>query len=269
MKRKLLILIGIGACALLSGCGAVPPASTEFSGFVTEQETGVLPEDTTETVKATEVVETTEEPDPEGTVRTTAEDLKKLPAEIQEVFFGDGKFYDTGEKKEFTWKSYQVTDPYDGISDSVRGEMFLVSDVDMDGEQELLVYLMPRDPERESIINAVSIFDLSKGAVYSHPHRFRGVKDVFENGIMGGSSGAADNYWYRISFDGEKETETMLEYSEMTIGAPNNIAYYIENKEVSEEEYNDYTMQIFDKQEGHDGVIQILWSNKHLSDIIE
>ena len=242
-----------------------------ISGFVTEQETGVLQEDTTETVEAMETVETTEEPDPEGTVRTTAEDLKKLPAEIQEIFFGDGKFCDTGEKKEFTWTSYQVTDPYDGISDSVRGEMFLVSDIDMDGEQELLVYLMPRDPERESIINAVSIFDLSKGTVYSHPHRFRGVKDVYENGIMGGSSGAANNDWYRLSYDGEKETRTMLAYSEMKIGYQDDTVYYIGNEEVLREEYCAYIRQLLNAPDGDDIPIElrILWSNEHLSDIIE
>lgn len=94
MKRKLLILIGI--CALLSGCGAKPSASTEFSGFVTEQKTGILPGDATE---AAEAEKTTEEPDPEGTVRTTAEDLKKLPAEIQEIFLVSGSFMIQGKRK--------------------------------------------------------------------------------------------------------------------------------------------------------------------------
>lgn len=278
MKRKLLILIGIGACALLSGCGAVPPASTEFSGFVTEQETGVLPGDATE---AAEAEKTTEEPDPEGTVRTTAEDLKKLPAEIQEIFFGIGKFYDTGEKKEFTWKSFQVTDSYDGISDSVRGGEFLVSDIDMDGEQELLVYLMPRDPERGSIDGEVRIFDLSKGTVYAHPHCFRG-SDVYPNGIMGGASSASDYDWYRISFDGEKETETVLAFSRRK-GNSDNTAYYIGHgevvreetrdlsREISREEYCAYIMQLLDAPAGDDipADLRILWSNEHLSDIIE
>ena len=270
MKGKLLILIGIGACALLSGCGAVPPASTEFSGFVTEQETGVLPEDTTETVEATETVETTEEPDPEGTVRTTAEDLKKLPAEIQEIFFGDGKFYDIGEKKEFTWKSFQVTDSYDGISDSVRGGEFLVSDIDMDGEQELLVYLMPRDPERGSIDGEVRIFDLSKGTVYAHPHCFRG-SDVYPNGIMGGASSAYDYVWYRISFEGEKETETVLAYSRKKNGNQYGTAYYFGDEEISREEYCAYIRQLLNAPDGDDIPIElrILWSNEHLSDIIE
>ena len=270
MKRKLLILIGIATCALLSGCGALPPASTEFSGFVTEQETGVLPEDTTETVEAMETVETTEEPDPEGTVRTTAEDLKKLPAEIQEIFFEDGKFYDTGEKKEFTWKSFEVTDSYDGISDSVRGGEFLVSDIDMDGEEELLIYLMPRDPERGSIEDEVRFFDLSKGIVYAHPHCFRG-SDVYKNGIMGGASSAYDYVWYRISFEGEKETETVLAYSRKKNGNQYGTAYYIGDEEISREEYCAYIRQLLNAPDGDDIPIElrILWSNEHLSDIIE
>lgn len=270
MKRKLLILMGV--CALLSGCGAVLPASTEFSGFVTEQETGVLSEDTTETVEDTEAVETTEEPDPEGTVRTTAEDLKKLPAEIQEIFFGDGKFYDIEEKKEFTWKSFQVTDPgYRDTPTSVRGEIFLVSDIDMDGEQELLVYLRTCHPAQESIRSEVRIFDLSKGTVYAHPYAFRGVAHVYENGILIGVGGAADSDWYRISFDGEKETETVLAYSEMKIGNPDNTAYYIGNEEVLGDEYDEYISQLLDAPDG-DGIpgeLQILWSREHLSDIIE
>ena len=268
MKRKLLILIGIGTCAFISGCGAKPSASTEFGSAVTEQETGILSADATEsmeTVEATEAEGTTEEPDPEGTVRTTAEDLKKLPVEIQEVFFEDGKFYDTREKKEFTWKSFQVTDSYDGISDSVRGGEFLVSDIDMDGEQELLVYLMPRDPERGSIDGEVRVFDLSKGIVYAHPHPFRGVAHVYENGILIGSSGASDNDWYRISYDGEKETETVLAYTRMTNKDPG-IVCYIGNEETTEEEYDDYIRQLFDEQ---DGASPILWSREYLSDIIE
>ena len=266
MKIKLLVLIGI--CVFLFGCGAKQFASLKSGSSVTEQEIGVLHEDVTETVEATEVVETTEEPDPEGTVRTTAENLKKLPIEIQKIFFGGGKFYDTGEKKEFTWKSYQVTDPYDGISDFVRGEEFLVSDVDRDGEQELLVYLLPCNSERGSIINAVRIFDFSKGTVYTHPHRFRDVKDVYENGIMGGSSGASNYNCYRISYDGEKETKTMLACTEMINKAPGT-AYYIGDEKKSEEEYYNYIRQIFDEQDGHDGASQILWSREHLSDIIE
>ena len=272
MKGKLLILIGIGACALLSGCGAVPPASTEFSGFVTEQETGVLPGDATD---AAEAEKTTEEPDPEGTVRTTAEDLKKLPAEIQEIFFGIGKFYDIGEKKEFTWKSFQVTDSYDGISDSVRGGEFLVSDIDMDGEQELLVYLTSCAPGWGSIRSEVRIFDLSKGTVYAHPHCFRG-SDVYPNGIMGGASSAYDYDLYRISFDGKKETETVLAFSRMKNGNADNTAYYIGHeedlsREVSREEYCAYIRQLLDAPAGDDIPIElwILWSREHLSDIIE
>ena len=271
MKRKLLIVIGIGACVFFSGCGALPPASTEFSGFVTEQETGVLPEDTTETVEAMETVETTEEPDLEGTVRTTEEDLKKLPAEIQEIFFGDGKFYDIEEKKEFTWKSFQVTDPDDGTSDVVRGEIFLVSDIDMDGEQELLVYLRTCHPAQVSIRSEVQIFDLSEDTVYAHPYAFRGVAHVYENGILIGVGGAADSDWYRISFDGEKETETVLAYSEMKIGNPDDTAYYIGNEEVLGDEYDEYISQLLDAPDG-DGIpeeLQILWSREHLSDIIE
>ena len=247
MKRKLLILIGIGTCAFISGCGAKPSASTEFGSAVTEQETGILSADATEsmeTVEATEAEGTTEEPDPEGTVRTTAEDLKKLPVEIQEVFFEDGKFYDTGEKKEFTWKSFEVTDSYDGISDSVRGGEFLVSDIDMDGEQELLVYLMPRDPERRSIDGEVRIFDLFKGTVYAHPHLLRGVKDVYPNGIMGGSSSAFASDGYRISFDGEKETKTVLAYSRKKNGNQYGTAYYIGDEEISREEYCAYIRQL-------------------------
>ena len=92
---------------------------------------------------------------------------------------------------------------------------------------------------------------------------------MYENGIVGGSSGANYIHWFRISYDSEKETETMLAYTEMNNSAPNHTAYYIGDKETSEEEYYDYSRQIFDEQDGHDGASQILWSREHLSDIID
>ena len=260
MKKKILLFIGI--CTVLSGCGVHSDTSSESYSITSEQESGILSAKDTEAVGVTDTTEE-EPPDPEGTIRTTAEDLKKLPTEIQDIFFGDGQFYDIEEKKEFTGKTFQVTDTYDSSLVPIHWESFLVADIDQDGEEELAVCISPYYPEQSSIRSEVRIFDLSGGTVYAHPHSFRGVKDIYENGIIGGSSGASDNDWSRISYDGKEETRTVEAYTRMTTEEPG-IAYYISDEETSEEKFDDYISRIFDKQDGHTGVSQILWSREDL-----
>lgn len=265
MKRKLLSIIGI--CVMLTGCG-VHTYRTSQSVTVNKGPSRRNQVPATETVETTEnmaVTEDTEEADPEGTIRTTAEDLKKLPPEIQSIYDGNGTFYDTEEKKEFTKESFRVTDPDSGLSTAVLWNEFFVSDIDGDGEYELGVYL-EREDDNVSIYNEVRIFDLSQGTVYAHPYPFRGVASVYENGVFVGSSGAVDNVLYRISFDGEKETETVEARSE-TKGAK--VHYSIGSEEVTEEEYYDYISRKYGINEEHTEIARILWSNEYIREIAE
>lgn len=256
MKRKIMILACV--CVMLSGCGAKSPAATESVGIAAEEGS-----QDTETVEGTD---TMEEADPEGTIRTTAEDLKKLPPEIQEIFFGSGEFYDVEEKKTFTKGSFRLTDSDNGLSTTMLWNEFLVADVDQDEEYELGVY-MEREDDNVSMDNEVRIFDLSKGTVYAHPHRFRGVKEVYENGVLVGSSGAADNRFYRISYDGKEQTENVEAYS--TLGSNGIIHYYISDEEVTEEEFYDDIGKKYGMGDKHVEITQILWSNEYIRDVIK
>lgn len=270
MKKKLFLLTGI--CILLTGCGAKMPTATESVGFATEKDGALETEaaiEETETMAVTE--DTEEEPDPEGTIRTTAEDLQKLPPEIQSIYNGNGTFYDLDEKKEFTKKSYRLTDGLDGLPIAVRWTRFLVADIDQDGEYELEVYMRKKGIREDDcngyVKHEVRIFDLSRGTVYAHPYPFRGVNDVYENGVLVGSSGAADNDWYEIRYDGEKETQTVEAYSAM--GEDGSIYYYVDNREVSEDEFYDYIGKKYGIEGNHTEIRQILWSEEDLDNVIE
>ncbi len=182
--------------------------------------------------------------DPEKEVQITLQDLEKLPKEIHDIIYGDGTFYDIEERKEFTKAGYQLTRKGGELSSGVIWEEFNVADVDQDGEYELFVYLSVPEGDFE-LNNEIRIFDLSEGTVYAHPSWFRAVEDIYENGVVSGSSGANAASYYLFSFDGEKASEIDIMHTEMENTAEaaergDFTAYFIGEEKVSAEDFDAY-----------------------------
>lgn len=256
MKKRILILMGV--CFMFAGCGAKSSKTLETSQLSDTE--------ATEDVAGSEALG--EQADPEGTIRTTADDLLKLPQEIKDVLFGDGHFYDVEEKKEFTRESFQVMDPNADQLTAVLWKEFLVADVDQDGEDELAVYITALDGAL--VDHEVRIFDLSDGTVYAHPYVFRAVAAVYENGIFIASGGAADNIWYRIQYDGEDEVQTVEAYSETKFVEEEgtSVHYYIGDEEVPEEELYEYIGKRYGINGERGEFDRILWSEENIEDVM-
>ena len=106
-----------------------------------------------------------------------------------------------------------------------RIESYVVVDFDHDGYCEVVVYLTS-SPEDEVII-----FHCENGIVYGYNFVVRAAKWIAPGGYLYGSSGAADNDTYTLVFDKDKYTQIEK------CGTESDGTYYVDGKEVSEEEY--------------------------------
>lgn len=251
MKKEMLLIIG--SCFLLAGCGDTAPINSAVADTESVTEESTVQEET--------FTDTEEETEPVGN-RTSVDDLKKLPQEIQNVIYGDGVFYDLEFEKEFTRATYQLpkSDGENNWFCDATWEEFAVADVDQDDDYEFLVYLSTAEGFDGLDCEEARIFDFSNGTVYAHPHPFRGVSLLYENGVLVGSSGAADNQWYTLQYEGETETEKVLAYSKTDY-------FCIGEEEVSEDEFYDYIYTKYGSYDQEGEVARILWSKERCEDV--
>lgn len=256
-KRKMLV---IGICFLLQGCRAVTIKSDSAALDSTTKQ--LQNEEQTADINGTEAVVAAD-----GMIQTTMDDLQKLPQEIQDILFGDGRFYDVEENKEFSRATLQMTNCETDSSTDVLWNEFLVADVDQDGEYELAVHMIGKD-EDCLIDYDVLMFHLSEGTVYAHPYSFRAIAGVYDNGVVLGSSGAADNVWYHIQYDKEAESQTVEAYSETTYseGEGAQIHYYIDGEMVSKATFYEYIGEKYGIENMRGENAQILWSEEKIED---
>ena len=257
MKKRIMLVIGI--CFLLAGCRAVTAKSDSVAlDSATKQ---LQREEQSADINGTEAVVA------DAMIRTTTSDLQKLPQEIQDILFGDGRFYDVEENKEFSRATLQMTDCDTDSSTDVLWNEFLVADVDQDGTYELAVHMTGKDEECLMEYD-VLMFHLSEGTVYAHPYSFRAITGVYENGVVLGSSGAADNVWYHIQYDKEVESQTVEAYSETayTEGEGARIHYYIEGEMVSEGTFYEYIGEKYGSENIRGENAKILWSEEKIKD---
>lgn len=134
----------------------------------------------------------------------------------------------------------------DGINrtDDLIAKPSKVAAVDFDGDgiMEYVVLLDLYQPEsKEPFDGEYLVLHYYDGIVYGYHHVFRGMEQLNTNGTYIGSSGASDNQKLTLSFDKEKEIETVLasSVSDYT-GEVASVKYYIGKKEVAEDEFNQY-----------------------------
>lgn len=147
------------------------------------------------------------------------------------VLSGKKPFVSAGEGcQEFYWDEYNwcLLQPVT----SFQPGWFIVVDMDRDGEEEIILYSWPESTQ---------VMDYQDGKVYVYQFIFRGMSGVLSNGIYESSGGASNWGFHRITaFDhGTYEAET-LAYTD----SYQDFEYYeVEGREVTFQEFNEYTEQ--------------------------
>ena len=140
-------------------------------------------------------------------------------------------FVSAGEGcQEFYWNEYNwcLLQPVT----SFQPERFIIVDMDHDGEEEVVLYSWPESTQ---------VMDYQDGKVYVYQFIFRGMSGILPNGVYE-SSGGASNWGFHMTtaFDhGTYEAET-LAYTD----SYQDFEYYeVEGREVTFQEFNEYTEQ--------------------------
>ena len=140
-----------------------------------------------------------------------------LPDEIVDILSNNAKFIDV--------KSY------------------IICDLDDDKEQELIVKM--EKPSEDSYLDCIYIFDKQDKNVYAYLYSNRDICHVYQNGILEGTSGAADVMYYKVAFNREKRSEDIVAQS---IGDITRCTYKINKKNVSEEKFYRYISKFSDEK---------------------
>ena len=123
-------------------------------------------------------------------------------------------------------------------------ERFAVVDMDGDGIPEVVLQFA-------NLQGDLAVLHYEDGTVYGFNFGYRsGLYDVKEDGIHFGSSGAADNGYYRLAFNKDKYENIALAHTASGKDANGNyvVTCYIGEKEVTEEEYELFAEQLSKKK---------------------
>jgi len=221
MKKKLVISILLACAITMCACGnkgSEDSRSSELSSEVTEG---------TETEMGSEIEKGTEtdiEQESEGDVNEVLSvPISELPEELQDIysnmymgFVPKDEYIPNGETPQELIEVIQGTRKFVNTDDDnreiymselmrdslpFRPDRYMIADLDSDGYNEIMVSGLPESNE---------FFHYEDGVVYGYRFNYRGSKDIHENGLIGGSGGAAYNYYYRLDFDKEHYTRTNL-----------------------------------------------------------
>ncbi len=120
-------------------------------------------------------------------------------------------------------------------------------DFDNDGMDEVVILtnIINEDSENSTEIEYL-VFHYYNGRVYGYEHIYRGMEGLDTSGNYIGSSGAGDNKFFGITFEGEVEVEKILAesttiYDETRCSdSTKAIWFFIGDEEVKEDEYLKY-----------------------------
>lgn len=167
-----------------------------------------------------------------------------VPQEIVEVLLYDKEFIYNSEYYNAdddnvvkVTKMSDFKDIYGSNPEAIRRiDKFVVADINQDGYSEVVVYMKyPGDD--------VIVFHSENGIVYGYNFVFRAAKDIAPSGYLYGSSGAADNDTYTIIFNKDKYT------TKERCGTDSDGTYYVDEVEVSREEYLTVSDEVWGKGE--------------------
>ena len=164
---------------------------------------------------------------------TTGDVAKITPQEIKDVILNDAAFISTEENCEETRLS-----EFDFFNGEVQKDIletgrYVIVDLDNDGYNEVILEVYADTPEPQ-----LEVFRLEEGQVYGYQFPYRAMQWISADGVIEGSSGAAYNDTYRLSFD-------KAEYEEIILANDRDGSYYIDGKEAEWNEYNDFIDDTF------------------------
>lgn len=208
------IVIVCVTCILLNGCGTTTVKDKHKTG---------------KEVRSNSVTETL---------------YNNLPDEIVDILSNNEKFIDVKSKKSATVNTLELKDTNEEI---VFGKQYwksyIICDLDDDKEQELIVKM--EKPSEDSYLDCIYIFDKQDKNVYAYLYSNRDICHVYQNGILEGTSGAADVMYYKVAFNREKRSEDIVAQS---IGDITRCTYKINKKNVSEEKFYRYISKFSDEK---------------------
>ncbi len=126
------------------------------------------------------------------------------------------------------------------FDESLALDNYAVVDLDRDNIPEVIVNLS------SGIDGWIIVLRYYEGSVYGYPFVYRGLQSPKTDGTYSASSGAFDNSILEMSFNGLELNVKILGHS---ILMNEDVEYYIADEKVSEEEYNNFLKNFFDKED--------------------
>lgn len=185
-------------------------------------------------------------PETQVNVETKQEDLDKLPEALQQVISGEGTFLDVKQKKEYSMQTYML-ECEDKETVPASWESYIVSDVDGDGERELVIQV--DDKKNPDSANAsVCVLDVQGDTVFCYWYSKREILNVYKDGVMLGIGGEKDKIYYTVDYNG-------MEYIDINVAKTNYTTlsgteceeYFVGQRRVSEKEYRQFMKKYSDK----------------------
>lgn len=167
------------------------------------------------------------------------EGLDKLPEVIRQVLDGEGTFVDVEQKKAFSMETYRVQTEMGHTVQACWGK-YIVSDIDGDGERELIVQI--KNDEKEDAQDAsVRVLDLQGDTVFCYCYPDGGIVHVYKDGVMEGSSVVGDNCFFTAEYSGmDYENIRVAECLSTCKDEKSRVEYYIGQSKVTEKEFKQF-----------------------------
>lgn len=233
MKKKLLILLTVGVLSVFAGCDK-KEGTKEVDTIEKPEITATVaptkePENTTKPVEPNSEITTTTEPDVE-----VDDDLSLM----QKALLNKEKVkLVTGEEKQYLNDILKI-DSYgeEEKENSKKYDFFYYVDMDGNGTKEVAL-------STTYLGGDILIFFEIEGEIYAQEWPYRGMKPLYNDGVMEGSNGAGDHVISKvteITKEGVKEELIVNiitdDYSQEDVGA----RYYTKYSEEGEITYDEY-----------------------------
>lgn len=160
-------------------------------------------------------------------------DVSSIMRTYRSILRGESTFFSIVAEENINLNQLNLTVAVDDSdSDMVNVSQFAILDLDGDGTEELVLQLKVYDEDGYAFV----ILHQQDDVIYGHTIWRRGFRDLKADGSFFFSSGAADNGWGTLQFDGEILTRIEKARSRSYYDDDNNffIEYFVDGTSVTE-----------------------------------
>jgi len=170
------------------------------------------------------------------------------------VLLNNAEFFSIDNQRKLTLDDFLTNQELYGVVFKVT--RFTVLDLDGDKAPEVVLELtVANNPEFYEVLHDVN------GTVYGYNLVYRGLEALKTDGTFLYSNGAADNGYGKLSFQADAYETEILGYTESSQSNTGiTIAYFIDNKSVTEEAYQSFSQE----QDGKDDVVWYEFSQENV-----